>query len=448
MKKRWKVMWKVLGVIAASLVMFCVLHRAYWQAKFNRKLAELKADGQLMTFEDLDAYDSLPEGTPNAADIYLQAFSHYQEPDKALIPFLPIQGTYEMPDDASPLPDEVLDAISKSLKANEQTLALLDQGAKIKDCAFPRKRPLDMNDQELFINIKSCGELLCDRNIYLAQTGQAEKLFVVMPSLLKFSECPIRRGTLIDEMIACALKVRAAQSLEYGMNQEEFTDSQLAYLQKQFSGAQDLEACCRGLIKERIYYLANVQSPFNERIEKPNTSNQWRERIHSMAGLMQKESVMHLDYLQRCVEASKFPVHERPDEFYTIICDLADAFSPISWGIYIHSIASNLDVARIDMRVIGQLRCAETALAVERYRLKHGALPEVLGDLVPEFMAAVPLDPFSGEELGYILEEPGYRIYTIGDDWEDNDGLSKDEMKAETGEDAPEEYDWPFVVRR
>lgn len=298
MKKRWRVLLKVMGVIVALLIVWCVLHRAYWQAKFDRRVAELKADGQLVSFEDLDAADMLPTGVPNAADIYLQAFSHYQEPDEADLPFLPIQGTYEMPDNQSPLPDDILNAIAKSLEANEQTLALLDQGAKIKHCVFPRERPLDMNNQGLFISIKNCGELLCDRNLYLAQIHQTKKLIAVIPTLLKFSESPIRRGMLIDEIFPSAFKKRAVENLEYVLKHVTFTDSQLAYLQQQFADAQDLDACYRGFVKERIYYLEHALTPFDERIEKTSVSNKWRERIYFMVGLMQKEHVMHLDYFQ------------------------------------------------------------------------------------------------------------------------------------------------------
>lgn len=139
-------------------------------------------------------------------------------------------------------------------------------------------------------------------------------------------------------------------------------------------------------------------------------------------------------------------MEERPGVFIEISIELAEAVLP--WHLYIDSFATHITITGIDMRVIGQLRCAETALAVERFRLKYEALPESLEDLEPEFMAAVPLEPFDGESLRYILHEDGYTVYTIGDDWEDNDGLSKDEMAEMTGEESPEEYDWPFTVRR
>jgi hypothetical protein len=377
--------------------------------------------------------------------MYLQAFEHYQEPDKSLLPYLPMQGEYEIIENNIPLPDEVINAITITLDSNKKTLELLDQGATIKDCVFPRERPLDMNNQELFVNIKNCGWLISERNLYLAQTHQTDELFVAIPTLLGFSKSPIKQGMLIDELITIALKNMAAENLENTLNKVTFSDSQLAYLQKQFSEIQDLEACCRGLIKERIYFFESVLSPYNERPEKPTKSNRQRERIHSMVGLMQKEYTMYLDYLQRCIDAAQLPLYDRPKEFNSILLDL---FNDLSWQIYLDSIAKIIKVTDIDMRVIGFLRCAETALAIERYRLKYGIVPEILEDLVPEFMGTVPLEPFDGEPLRYILLEDGYTLYTIGDDWEDNGGLSKEQMSEKTGEEIPEEYDWPFTVRR
>jgi hypothetical protein len=55
----------------------------------------------------------------------------------------------------------------------------------------------------------------------------------------------------------------------------------------------------------------------------------------------------------------------------------------------------------IDIRRIAGLRTAYVALAVERYRLAFGRLPDTLVDLVPTYLEAVPKDPFDGDELRY-----------------------------------------------
>ena len=80
--------------------------------------------------------------------------------------------------------------------------------------------------------------------------------------------------------------------------------------------------------------------------------------------------------------------------------------------------------------------------------MKYGSLPQSLDALVPEFMEAVPLEPFDGEQLRYIRHKDGYTVYTIGYDGIDNGGLSREQMAEKTGEDNPKEFDWPFTVRR
>jgi hypothetical protein len=63
-----------------------------------------------------------------------------------------------------------------------------------------------------------------------------------------------------------------------------------------------------------------------------------------------------------------------------------------------------------------------TAIAVERYRLRQGRLPQKLEQLVPEFFAAVPADPFDGQPLRYFVRENGFTVYSIGVDGVDNAG--------------------------
>jgi hypothetical protein len=56
----------------------------------------------------------------------------------------------------------------------------------------------------------------------------------------------------------------------------------------------------------------------------------------------------------------------------------------------------------------------ETALAVAQFRRTHGAPPEKLEQLVPEFLAAVPTDPFDEQPLRYYRDESGYTVYSVG----------------------------------
>ena len=92
--------------------------------------------------------------------------------------------------------------------------------------------------------------------------------------------------------------------------------------------------------------------------------------------------------------------------------------------------------------IVGQRRAARVGLAVERYRLAHqNALPDTLDQLVPQFLAAVPADPFDAKPLRYAKKSPGYVIYSIGKDRKDDGGSARDGERTSS-------YDVTFAVRR
>jgi hypothetical protein len=58
--------------------------------------------------------------------------------------------------------------------------------------------------------------------------------------------------------------------------------------------------------------------------------------------------------------------------------------------------------------------CTAVALAMTRYRLDHGGLPDHLADLVPAYLDSVPLDPFDGQPLRLIVKDNRWIIYSVG----------------------------------
>ncbi len=52
-------------------------------------------------------------------------------------------------------------------------------------------------------------------------------------------------------------------------------------------------------------------------------------------------------------------------------------------------------------RTDATLRCLIASLAAERYRRRYDRWPDDLAQLVPNYVGAVPVDPFDGAPLGY-----------------------------------------------
>ncbi|MGB0258095.1 MAG: hypothetical protein ACPGES_05530, partial [Coraliomargarita sp.] len=65
---------------------------------------------------------------------------------------------------------------------------------------------------------------------------------------------------------------------------------------------------------------------------------------------------------------------------------------------------------------------AETGLALTAYHSAQGTYPATLEALIPDFMDAIPMDPFSTGPMVYKKMDDGYALYSVGPDLIDNNG--------------------------
>jgi hypothetical protein len=68
------------------------------------------------------------------------------------------------------------------------------------------------------------------------------------------------------------------------------------------------------------------------------------------------------------------------------------------------------------------IRCAITAIATERYRLKHHRWPESLDALLPEFLKEASINPFLGDPLCLKVADDQVMIYALEADKQFYDG--------------------------
>ena len=80
-------------------------------------------------------------------------------------------------------------------------------------------------------------------------------------------------------------------------------------------------------------------------------------------------------------------------------------------------------VVRKAMKMEAGRRVVVTAIALKRFQLKHGQLPNALSELAPDFLSGVPLDPYDGLPLRYRLKaDETFLLYSIGEDGVDDGG--------------------------
>ncbi|MDD3925506.1 MAG: hypothetical protein PHT33_02490 [bacterium] len=69
-----------------------------------------------------------------------------------------------------------------------------------------------------------------------------------------------------------------------------------------------------------------------------------------------------------------------------------------------------------------KLQVTRQALALRCYRLRYGAYPMQLKQLVPACLPELPLDPFTGREYVYRRQKRGFVLYSLGEDLKDDGG--------------------------
>lgn len=77
---------------------------------------------------------------------------------------------------------------------------------------------------------------------------------------------------------------------------------------------------------------------------------------------------------------------------------------------------------RVAARTDARRRLERAGIALYRHHLKEGRFPETLGALVPDYLQAIPRDPYDGRPLRYRPGEADCLVYSVGPDGRDDAG--------------------------
>jgi hypothetical protein len=237
--------------------------------------------------------------------------------------------------------------------------------------------------------------------------------------------------------------------MEWCLSRTKFTDAQLVALGASMAGGNDEAAMGRAMAGERAFALGTLE---RIRSGKMNPSElltmglsdeipSWRMTLAGVAykasGLFDREARFLIEAENAMVATARQPLNDRVPSSQSLSRQLENKIVSDRYvlaSMFLPSLARSIEK---DTSHIIRVRVAQTAIAVERYRLANGRLPAMLADLVPTHLPAVPDDPFSGQSLHYVVKTPGFIVYSVGPDREDNHGTktNKDGRELQPGTD-------------
>ena len=420
-----------------------VYYRLSLKSKLQARINAIRDADYPVTCAELDKWYTIPENAENAADTIMDAFWCYRETGETkslLINYL--EGFFYR---TKPLPEEKKVSIVQSIADNNETLTLLHKAATIKYCRYPIDLSSGFNANLNYLRkLWKCIILLNIDAIWHAENGQSQSAANSVISSLCLARSLAEEPVIESQLVRMTCYSLIISNLESCINRTTFTDEQLVSINRCLIGAENHSTLARAYAGDRCLFLDALK-----KLEslKPTVTMSGRQitpmyapfsRLYKAVGLTDMDAIIYLDVIDRYIEITKLPLHQRRKASDALEAGLV---SISNIHVLLHMLIPNISRdATKELESIVDLHAARASLAVERYRLAAGKLPDSLSELVPAYLESVPIDPFDGNEMRYKKFKTGFVVYSVGEDLNDDGGK---EITSES-----ENWDMTFIVER
>ena len=424
-----------------------VFFRLSLKSKLQARIDDIRAAGYPVTCVELDHWYKIPPNAENAAYTIEDAFSFYKTWDKEKLKPLPLVGRAELPPRTEPLPAEMKALIAEYIADNNKALELLHQAAGIEHCRYPiNLSAVYATSMPHLSEMRNAVRLLELEAVLHAEDGDGPAATHSAISGFGIARSLAREPLTISQLVRSGCQNVAISAVEQVVNRAELTDEQLLELIERVRESERVSDISLAFVGERsagIDFFRDPEAVYPGLVSgnipvliRPVLS------LYKTVGMAESDAVIYLDLMDGYMRSTKLPLHERQKAVDAVIAKLQ---STSRTHVLLHEFMPGLSrVTTIELRTIAHLRTADAALGVQRYRLASGKLPDKLAGLVPTYLQSVPKDPFDGNELRYKRLEPGFVVYSIGEDLSDDGGKEKPPRKTK---ESPN-WDVTFIVER
>lgn len=433
----------LVGIIFVSGVVSVRPCMAQEPGALEERLAALRAAGHPTCFAELRQLEQIPAGARNAAALYEAAGKAFVQPTEANRANVPMLGKGEFPDLGESLPESMVEAIGTYLKRNDECLSLLHEAAQIEHCQFSR----DDHGEPHAAESRACAHLLALAAVYRANQGDMDAAIARIADALRLCQVIPNEKMFLGHIKRCASIGLILHRIEQVLNIKRLTHEQLKALDRMCGQTTASLDVTEALDVERCFAIEHWTNP-------KLLAEEYGLGLIVIAPIAEKALVFSLDRMADYMVAVDLPLPQRLPAIEKIDKELEtlepqdDESEPNSQDPRVPKMLGALTLplvhqgVELDLDCRADLRSVRTTLAVQRYRLAEGKLPETLDQLVPKYFDRVPIDPFDGQPLRYRRTDPGFVVYSVWWDGRDNGGVPKGDVRR------GEPFDSPFLVRR
>ena len=423
------------------ILLFLVALAVGWLSAKQRVRAEIeriRVAGEPVTPADLEAFYARPPADRDTTQLWLDAIEPLQGPQfVAAKKDLPVIGetAEELPSAGEAWPRQP--AVESFLAEYGESLETMHCAAQLGGAA---RYPIDFADGyqmtlDHLQRLREGARLLLLKSEVAAQRHNAPAAADAIQAMFAAAHSLKNEPTLVSQVVRLALDDMARDQLERRLSDSHFSDDRLAAIDRQLAVCDYEAAFHRAMLAARVESFVLFDDPANLGTQAP---------IAASALFRPGDQAVYLRIMQKLIAA-----------FQTTGPALRNAMAD-----------AEQEVNELSQTPLGRLRCpiallalpavqpcaealnrgvayrdsARVAVAIERFRFRHGKPPQTLDALAPEFLPEVPLDPFDGQPLRYRVDADEYAVYSIGADLIDQGGQAQDNQPG-----MPP--DWVFRVR-
>ncbi len=361
--------------------------------------------------------------------------SHYDyvETPSDLLPYL---GMMEY-DKGERLCEYALPITGKFLELNEEAIRIAMAARTIERGRYPIDGLNSKSNLDHYSKLRALANLLAAKARHDMDTGHTDRAIETIDAITAIARSLEDEPLLISQLLRIGINGLALGTIQHAMLHSPLTDAQCAELDRIVARLRFDPHARRAFQVERVCGLALFDDP-ESLITGGGVIGAYeitdaQMLAHRALGTIKLDRLTYLSVMQEQIDITKLPMPDRLAEYDRVRGEL-DTLRDGRVNRFVNACSANLlfsfhGTDWIKFRVIASARVTRIGLAVERYRLAHGKLPEKLDDLAPAYFDKLPVDPFTNQPMLYKLrDEGGYVVWSVGRNLVDDGGLIQNEF--------------------
>lgn len=388
----------------------------------SAELDRIRAAGEPASADEIEAFYQVPPGARDTTQLWLAALAPLDTPGYvAEAKELPLVGdnANDLPLPGEPWPQ--LEAAEQLLARYRGSLEQMQQAAREGGQArFPTRfadgiQMLLPHAQQLRLGAR----LLSLESAVAAHRGQTDKAVDSIVAIFAAARSLEQEPVLISQLVRMALGAMARLRIQWLLSAATLDDGQLARLDAELAASDYQKSLRQGLVGERVIGIVTFENPETLGDEAA---------LGRLSVTGSSDQAMYLKLMDEMIAAADRSGPERQEAIDAADARLRQLASTTSarlkYPLTLLLLPGLSAAGQAAARNEAERDATRVALAIERFRLREGRLPEKLDELVPDFLASVPSDPFGAGPLRYRADETEYLVYSVGPDGVDDGGRS------------------------